>query len=426
MEVDLGGDGVELLEGAATVVKSPGVSPEAPVIAAAFRDGLEVLDELEIGWRLVPAPIVGVTGTKGKSTVSSLCMAVLGAHGLEPVLCGNTEFGSALAEVAIGPVPRSLVAEVSSYQVEFPGEMLVDGAIFTNLSVDHVNRHPTMPEYLAAKRNLFVRGDDAVPVAAMNVDDEFGAVLTREVEERGGRCLRFGRDVTADYRIADCRWDLRRAELRLETPAGPVEMETRLPGSHNAENVAAALALADGLGLPREPTLAALAAAGPVRGRFEAVEVEAPFQVVVDFGISPAGVRAALQTARPLADATGGRVLAVLCGLGRSAIEHGPQAGAIARQLADHLILSGASYRGESRMPPLAALAAGARVSGGGELEVVINRRQAIARAIELARPGDVVVLIGRGPTDRDATDLRGGFVMLEDAAVARELVGTL
>lgn len=423
VEVRLGGDGTDLLAGVATVVKSPGVPPKTPVVAAALSRGLEVLDELEIGWRLLPVPTVGVTGTNGKSTVSGLCVAILAAHGLEPVLCGNTEFGGAMAEVAAGPPPPSLVAEVSSYQLEFPGKMLVDGAIFTNLSVDHLNRHPTMAEYGAAKRNLFVRDDDAVPLAALNVDDEFGAVLAREVEERGGRALRYGRNKAADYRVVRCDWDFRRAGLRLETPSGAVEVETRLPGLHNAANVAAALALADGLGLGRGPTLAALASVPPVPGRFEAVEVDAPFDVVVDFGISPAGVAAALEAVRPPVAARGGRVLAVLCSLGYSAIAFGPQTGAIARALSDHLILSGGSYRGEARLPLLAALAAGARAGRGGELEIVIDRRDAIARAIELARPGDVVVLLGRGPTAHEATDLRGGFVELEDAAVACELV---
>lgn len=425
--VTLGGDGLELLDGAATMVKSPGVPPEIPLVEAALDCGVEVLDELEIGWRLVPAPIVGITGTKGKSTVSALCTAILAAHGLEPVLCGNTEYGPALAEVAAGSPPRSLVAEVSSYQLEFPGEMLVDGAVFTNLSIDHLNRHASsMAEYGAAKRNLFVRGDEAVPLAVLNADDDFGEGLARDVAARGGRALRYGSGPGADYRIVECDWDLRRAELRLETPSGPVELVTRLPGLHNAANVAAALALADGLGLEREPTLAALEAADPVRGRFEAVEVEAAFDVVVDFGISPAGVAAALETARPLAAARGGRVLAVVCALGRSAVDHGPQTGAVARHLADHLILSGASYRGEARVPPLAALAVGARAAAGGKLEIVIDRREAIARAVALARPGDVVVLIGRGPTAQEATDLRGGFVELEDGATAIELVREL
>ncbi len=118
VEVRLGGDGTELLGGIATVVKSPGVPPEAPVLAEAARRGLLIVDEMDIGWRLVSAPTVAVTGTKGKSTVASLCVDVLAGHGLEPVLAGNTEFGPPLSELSLGQVPRSVVAEVSSYQAE--------------------------------------------------------------------------------------------------------------------------------------------------------------------------------------------------------------------------------------------------------------------------------------------------------------------
>ncbi len=425
VRVDLGADGVRLLDGTATLVKSPGVPPDIPLVQTALARGLEVIDEFEIGWRLIAAPTVGITGTKGKSTVSALCMGILTAHGLEPVLCGNTDFGSAIGELAEAP-PPSLVAEISSYQLEFSHELVVDGAILTNLSEDHLNRHLTMAEYAAAKRKLFVRGDSAVPLAALNVDDEFGASLVGEVEERGGRVLRYGRDESADYRIDACHWDLRGAEVELETPSGRVELATRLPGLHNAANVAAALALADGLGLPREPTLGALATATPVSGRFELVETEAPFDVVVDLGVSPAGVGAGLEAARPVAHARGGRVIAVLSIVGRSALETGPLSGILARGLSDHLILAGASYRGEPRVPSIAALARGARAAPGGELEIVIDRREAIARAIAIARPGDVVMLIGRGHIAREATDLRGGFVDLADRGFAEELTRNL
>lgn len=423
VEVELAGDGTGALAGVATLVKSPGVPPEVPVVAAARRAGIPVVDELEIGWCLVPAPIVGVTGTKGKSTVSGLCTAVLAASGHEPVLCGNTEFGPPLAELALGPPPRSLVAEISSYQLESSVELAVDAAVFTNLSRDHLNRHASMSAYGEAKRNLFVRGERAVPLAAINVDDALGARLAGEVADRGGRVLRYGRRADADYRIADCRWDLRSARAELATPDGSVTLRSRLPGPHNAANVAAALALADGLGLEREATISAIAATPPVPGRFEVVEADADFDVVVDFCISPVGVAAALATVRPQAAARGGRVIAVLAVLGRSATGVAPESGALARAGSDHLILSGTSYRGEARVPLLAALARGARGAEGAELEVILDRRRAIERAISLARPGDVVALLGRGDTGREATDLRGGFVALDDRRLARELI---
>jgi UDP-N-acetylmuramoyl-L-alanyl-D-glutamate--2,6-diaminopimelate ligase len=100
----------------------------------------------------------------------------------------------------------------------------------------------------------------------------------------------------------------------------------------------------------------------------------------------------------------------------------GRDAGRAAREGSDHLILTGASYRGEPRLVALAELRAGARDVDGGTVETVINRREAIARALAAARAGDVVAVLGRGHIAREATDLRGGFQPLEDRAVVREL----
>ncbi len=423
VEVRLGGSGREALGDARTVVKSPGVPPEVLPVAEAIGRGVEVVDELEIGWRLVPAPVVAVTGTNGKSTVSALCVAVLAAHGLEPVLCGNTEYGPALSELSLGERPRSVVAEVSSYQTELCSSLAVDAAAFTNLTPDHLNRHGTMEAYGAAKRRLFVRGGWAVPLAALNVDDPLGRGLAAEVERRGGRALRYGQGADAEYRIVECRWGLRDAEALLESPSGPVRLRTRLPGAYNAANATAALALADGLGLPRERTLAALASASPPPGRFEVVEVDRPFDVVVDFGYTVDSVANVLAATRALVSSRGGRLITVLGVVGRSGPGIGPEVGAAARERSDHLVLSGTSYRGEPRLVTLAALAAGARVVRGGTLEIVVDRRAAIARAIAVAGPGDLVAILGRGPTQREATDSRGGFRRLDDRQVALESV---
>lgn len=420
VEVGLGGDGVDALAGVRTVVKSPGVPPEIPPLATALGGGLTVLDELEIGWRLVPAPTVAVTGTNGKSTVAALSMAVLAASGLEPALAGNTEFGPPLSELSLGAAPRSVVAEVSSYQAEFSAPA-VDAAVFTNLTVDHLNRHPTMAAYGRAKRRLFVRGSWAVPLAALNADDRLGREIAAAVESRSGRALRCGWGENADYRVLKCAFGLRDASLTLSTPSGRTQVETRLPGAHNAANATSALALADGLGLPRETTLAALAAAPPVPGRFEVVETACPFDVVVDLGYTVDSVTKVLATARALVAPRRGRLIAVLAVVGRVGPMIGADVAAAARRHSDHLILSGTSYYGEPRLVTLARMAAGARAASGGSCEIVIDRRAAIARAIELARSGDLVAILGRGPTRREATDARGGFRLLDDRQVAWE-----
>ncbi len=422
VDVSLGGDGLDVLDGVRTLVKSPGVPPDIALVATAARRGLEIVDELDLGWRLLRLPTVGVTGTNGKSTTSALCMSLLEANGMAPALCGNTDFGPPLSELSLGPSPGSLVAEISSYQLEYSTELVVDGAIFTNLTADHLNRHADMDAYGAAKRTLFVRGDRAVPVAALNVDDSLGARLADEVEERGGRALRYGSGEAAEYRLAESSWGLREARLGIEAPDGWLELTTRLPGLHNAANATGVLALADGLGLPRDRTVEAIATAPPVPGRFEAVDIDRPFDVIVDLSVTAASVAAVLAAARQLVRSRGGRLLTVVAIVGRAGPTVGREVGAVARQRSDHLILSGASYRGEPRLVTLAELAAGARAARGGELELVIDRRAAIGRALELARPGDLVALLGRGPIAREAVDLRGGFRELDDRQVVREL----
>jgi UDP-N-acetylmuramoyl-L-alanyl-D-glutamate--2,6-diaminopimelate ligase len=404
------------------VVKSPGISPDIPVVVEALRRGAGLADELEIGWLLVPTPTVAITGTNGKSTTSALLVEVLAAHGLEPTLAGNTEFGPALSELALTEPPRSVVAEVSSYQAENLAALDPEAAVFTNLSPEHLYRYGGMEAYGAAKRRLFVRGEWCVGLASVNVDDELGARLAAEIGDRGGRVVSYGTSVAADYRIDACHWDLRHGEVRIAAPDRTVDLETRLPGRHNAYNVAAALAAAEGLGLAREPTLAALAGAAPVRGRFEYVQVDRPFDVVVDFAIAPDSIVNVLETARAAGASRGGRVIVVQSVMGMAGPVVGPESGAAARRLSDHLILSASSYRGEARLVPLERLKAGACEASGGKLEIVLDRRRAISHAFASARPGDVIVILGRGATAREATDARGGFIELDDRQLVREL----
>jgi UDP-N-acetylmuramoylalanine-D-glutamate ligase len=421
IRVELGGEGLDLLDGTRTVVKSPGVPLDIPLLAEARRRGTTIVGEFEIGWQLVPAPTLGVTGTNGKSTVSGLCMEVLAAHGLEPVLAGNSESGPALSALALGPPPRSVVAEVSSFQAELATVLAVEAAVFTNLTPDHLTRHGTMEAYGEAKRRLFLRDGFVVPLAVLNCDDPLGCRLAAEIESRGGRATRYGHDAAADYRIVGCEWGLREAEVEIACPGGPMRLQTRLPGLHNAANAVAALALADGLGLSREASVAALATAPGVPGRFESVEVDRPFDVIVDLGYTADSIGKTLAAARGVVAARKGRLLTVLAVVGRIGPTVGPDSAAMARRCSDHLILSGTSYYGEARLVTLAAMLRGARAAPGCEYEVVIDRAAAIRKALAMARPGDLVAVLGRGPTAREATDLRGGYRPLDDRDVVRE-----
>jgi UDP-N-acetylmuramoyl-L-alanyl-D-glutamate--2,6-diaminopimelate ligase len=418
-------DGEEAaLDAVRTAIKSPGIGLDHPLLEAARGKGILVIDELELGWRLSTSPVVAVTGTNGKSTTVALVEAALRAGGRRPTVAGNVEADQGVPLSAVPPDHDGwVVAEVSSYQAEGSPEFLPSAAVLTNLTEDHLRRHGSMAEYAAAKRRVFVRGDRSVELAVLNADDAFGASLAAEVSERGGRVLTYGFNGARDYRLSSLRSTLREGLVGVDTPSGQVRIETGLPGPHNAANVAAALALADGLGLAREPTLAALAAAPPVPGRFEPIELSRPFDVIVDFAHSPDGVRQVLRTARELVAERKGRVIVVTASVART---HRATSEALGRELrdgSDHLILTAMSSGSAPRMVALEGVLAGARESDSEGLKVILDRRAAIARALDMAGPGDLVAILGRGSDTRVAFDRRGGSGSFDDRQVVRELL---
>jgi UDP-N-acetylmuramoyl-L-alanyl-D-glutamate--2,6-diaminopimelate ligase len=425
MGVSIPVDEERALDGAGFVVKSPGVPLENSMLEAASRADILVVDELELAWRMSSWPVAAVTGTNGKSTTATLVYAVLSAGGANPILAGNVESYRGLSAASAVPPDHDgwVAAEVSSYQLLGTPAFLPDAAVLTNLTPDHLNRHRTMAEYADAKRRAFVRGDRAVELAVLNADDDLGQRLAKEVAERGGRVLTFGQSPNAAYRIRSWQSSLYGGRHELEAPDGSISIETRLPGRHNAANVAAAIALADGLALAREPVYEAVAEMVPLPGRFEPVDEGQPFDVVVDFALSVDAVNRALETARELAEPRGGRVIAVMGAIGRSHRPTRELTGKAAREGADHLILCGSSMRGEPPMIALEGLLMGARDADGGDLEVVLDRRAAIRRALELAEPGDLVAILGRGGLPTMAYDARGGSGPFDDREVARELL---
>ena len=235
LDARLGVDGVELLEGVACVVKSPGVPNEAPVIVAARERGLPVLGELELAWRLLANPFVAVTGTNGKTTTTELLGAIWREADLPVALAGNV--GTPLAAL-VGEVDdaTTIVCEVSSFQAEDSEAFAPDTAVLLNVTEDHLDRHGTFEAYRDAKLRVFA-----------NQTPEQVAVVPPGVEVPGsGRRIEFG-------------------ELPL-----PAE-EIRLRGAHNLENAMAASAAAMAAGVPQEAVAAALRSFPGVPHRLEEV-----------------------------------------------------------------------------------------------------------------------------------------------------------
>ncbi len=253
IEVRLRSDGLDLLPRAATVVKSPGVPQQAPVIVSARERGLEVLGEVEMAWRLLPNEFVAVTGTNGKTTTVELLGAIYREAGLPVEVAGNV--GTALASLVGSIEPAAtVVCEVSSFQLEDSSEFEPECAVLLNVAEDHLDRHGSFENYLAAKLRVF-----------QNQDEDDVAVLQAGFAGQPGRAatVRFG---GPDADLAE-----REGALWWQGVQMLPTSEIRLRGRHNLENAMAASAAALARGVREEAVCAALRNFGGVPHRLEEV-----------------------------------------------------------------------------------------------------------------------------------------------------------
>jgi UDP-N-acetylmuramoyl-L-alanyl-D-glutamate--2,6-diaminopimelate ligase len=277
--------------------------------------------------------------------------------------------------------------------------------VFTNLTQDHLDFHPTMEDYFAAKRMLFEGPEPSI----VNVDDPYGARLAAEVDAP----ITFAIDSQADYRARDVRFDRAGCSFTCETPDGAVAVETALPGLFNVQNALAAIAAARELGAPLERLPAALAATARVPGRFEPVEAGQDFAVLVDYAHTPDSLDNVLRAAREL---TGGRVHVVFGAGGDRDRSKRPLMGEVAARLADRVIVTSDNPRSEDPAAIVAEILAGI----GPRVERELDRRAAIAQAVRGAEPGDVVVVAGKG--HEQGQEFEGGRKEpFDDRAVAAE-----
>jgi UDP-N-acetylmuramoylalanine-D-glutamate ligase len=378
-----------------TLVRSPGVPIDAPLVQRARERGLEVLDELELGWRLNGAPTIAVTGTNGKTTTSTLTAAVLARSGLRVSLAGNADTAPPLSAVADDR--DVIVCEVSSFQLEGCPALMPEVAVFTNLTHDHLPRHGTMRRYGEVKRSLFMKHGETVPLAVVDTVDSFGRELADDVERAGGRVVRVGVGSEADYRIRDARWDLRTAEVELSTPSGRLAMETRLPGYYNARNVAAVVALGDLLGVERAVLVEVLATHPGPSARFERIDCGQDHELILDTAATPAAAEQFLNAVRAGMD-PGARLHVLLGVMGAPDPAQRRAISRAARMVCDRLVLTAGSFRAKPPLLTLEGLVNGAGlVPGGAELLIVPNREEAIATVLRGAQHGDVVSNLGRG-----------------------------
>jgi UDP-N-acetylmuramoyl-L-alanyl-D-glutamate--2,6-diaminopimelate ligase len=415
----------------ALVVERPLDLPVPQLVVADSRAAMAGAAEKFFGRPTTELQVAGVTGTSGKTTTAFLLYAVLAAAGRRPGLLGTVE---TRVDGERRPATRT-TAEAIDLQRLFR-EMLDAGdkscameatshgsalgrldrvrfaaLVFTNLSQDHLDFHPTMEDYFQAKRRLFF--GDAPPPAAVNVGDEHGRRLADELGVAGTPLVTFGFSEDADIRPESL--DLS-GSVTTFTAAG-ISLRTRLRGRFNVENVLGIVAAAQLLGIPADAVAAGVESIGGVPGRFELVDEGQPFTVVVDYAHKPGALENVLRAAREL---TSGRVLCVFGAGGDRDVAKRPQMGRIAAELADVPILTSDNPRSEDP----AAIAEQVLAGMNGEPAVELDRRAAIARAIELAEPGDVVVIAGKG--HERGQEIAGRIVPFDDREVAGEALRAL
>src|SRR3989442_3615716 len=262
VELRLGEDGPQLLAGVELVVPSPGVPRGAPVLAAAVRRGIPVQSEIELAFRLLPCPLVAITGTNGKSTTTSLVGLALERAGRRTFTGGN--LGTPLI-AAVDQAPEIAVAEVSSFQLEWVERLRPRVACLLNLTPDHLDRHASFAEYREAKARLFA-AQEAEDVAVVNRVD---AEAWRAVAGTRARIVSFGAGAVACGAFAG------EGFVALRLPAATEERyglgRTRLAGRHNVENILAAVTVARLAGAPPAAVQAAIDEMAPLPHRLPRV-----------------------------------------------------------------------------------------------------------------------------------------------------------
>ena len=417
VQVELGGDGGALLSSGAAVqmiVKSPGIDLDAPLLRAARSKGVDVIDELEIGWRLCRTPVIAVTGTNGKSTTCAVIAAILQAAGQPSHVVGNTEFGPPLS--ATRP-DAAVVCEVSSFQLEAAPTFRPEVAVFTNLSMEHLSRHGSMDAYGRIKQRMFAANGLTCGVAVVNGDDPWGQHILTTVRQAGGRCLSFGGSPAADVRVIEARWTTRDAHTRLAIDNQTIDLQSRLPGQHNALNIAAAVGAGLAAGLPLDAIAAGVATADPPPGRCWFINEGQPFTVVVDYAHTPDGIAQFLSAMRTITLSRGTTLHTVFGAVGLPDPAKAAGCAKAARQTSDQLILTTGSAPRSSRILRLGELRDASRKIG--PVTLVLDRRRAIARALRAAAPGDIVAILGLGALRYQVLDARGTYVPFQDGAVA-------
>jgi UDP-N-acetylmuramoyl-L-alanyl-D-glutamate--2,6-diaminopimelate ligase len=379
--------------------------------------------------------LVGITGTNGKTTTTFLVDAILRGAGFTSGLVGTTGYRTpAGARPALNTTPESLDLQQMFAEIRDAGgthatleasshALAMDRlsgchfavAIFTNLTRDHLDYHRTFDEYFAAKRRLFEgTGAGAPDAAVVNIDDPYGARL----EGLAKRTLTYGLKGSPDVTARKFHLSFDGLKFTAQTPAGKIEVDSPLVGRINVYNILAAIGAAVALEIPNAKIEEGIATLELVPGRFERVDEGQPFLVVVDYAHTDDALRNLVATARDISP--GARIITLFGAGGDRDRTKRPMMGEAAGSMSDLVVLTSDNPRGEDPLLIMNDVAVGLQ-KANATYRIEPDREKAMEVALDEARPGDIVLLAGKGHETYQV--LRDGAIEFDDREKARAIL---
>lgn len=401
-------------QGAVAIIAERELSLSVPVIVVeSTKRAMAILADVFYGQPSHKLQMIGITGTNGKTTTSHLIEKILSDAGSVTGLIGTmyTKIGHQLIETK-NTTPESLTLQKTFHQMvdkgvetavmEVSSHSLVEGrvhgtdfdiAVFTNLTQDHLDFHKTMDEYKRAKSLLFSQLGNAYELekpkyAVLNVDDDASKMF---LESTSAHLMTYGIDNKAMLQATNIQMTANGTEFELVSPYGIHKVSIQLVGKFSVYNVLASLGAALCSGIPLESAIASLEGIKGVAGRFELVQADQDFTVIVDYSHTPDSLENVLKTIRQFAR---GRVFVVVgCGGDRDRSKR-PLMAQIACEYSDRPIFTSDNPRSEEPLSILKEMEAGVQ---GEAYEVFVDRKEAIYHAVREANEDDVILIAGKG-----------------------------
>ncbi len=426
--------------GAAAILSEAPAPPNWPVTwiqVSNARQALALLAAEFYGHPSASMRVIGITGTKGKTTITYLIESILTKAGAKPAVIGTINYrGPGLFKEANRTTPEApelqrmlrifldhgathAILEVSSHSLSLHRVLGInfDLAIFTNLSPEHLDFHPTMEDYFEAKKRLFFLNKKK-RTAIVNQDDPWGKKLIGELPMT---TITFGLEAAALIQAAQIELSEKKTTFLISYPGGEVEIETALLGLHNVYNILASFAAGLALNVDLSAICEGIKAVKNIPGRLEKIESHLDFTIFVDYAHTELALRSVLQTLRGFNPR---RLIVVFgCGGDRDPSKR-EKMGQVAGELADLIFVTSDNPRSEDPLSIMAQIEKGILKNGIKKYFLEPDRRLAIRKALQVARKGDIVLVAGKG--HENYQEIAGKTIPFNDSLVIRELISEL